>query len=963
MGLREDFRDPPAEFRQAPFWFWNHRLDKETLGWQIEEMYEKGLGGFVMHARHGLITPYLSDEWFECIRFCCAKARELGMVAWAYDERDWPSGPAGGAVIADPANRLSYLHLVEEEVEGPRTLSFGDEVVCAYGPKGRIQGPTWEAPEGKCRILKAVRFECPAILWFESYLDTLNDRACREFIRSTYDFHEQKLGDLRKLGLAGFFTDEPALSTYPDDLGRIPWTPSLPRAFQDIKGYDLLERLPELFSTEESGAQIRYDYWDVAAMLFERSFFAAIEAWCDERGLKLIGHALGEEPLLFQFRCLGNIFYLLKHLHMPGLDHLTCHVGKGNAGGMSPKMVASAALLAGRERTMTETFGESGWGLSLREMKWMSDWQIAHGINYFIPHAFYYSVEGRRKKDSPPSEFFQAPFWPYYRRFADYTARLTAAMTGGEHVAKIAVLYPMSSVWADFVPGRKGPGCLPTEVPEAVQAMDKAFVALGESLLAIHRDFVVVDEESFANAQVGEDIFAINGLEFEAAVVPKCTSIREDALAALKRVGKACPVVAVEAGPARVLRTRGPRAAAPVDLGGIPGVRVIAGAGCDDLAAALADVPPDVAMDDAPDVYYLHRRKEGKDLYFFANTARDPVDMTVSLETAGHAETWDPETGESSPAPGQRVENGRLQIPLGLPAMGSRLVVVDPARTVTNAPLVPFKAGPRIKLCALWHFNPENGNFLRLNRWDMTAQTRGHVTELRYSTEYVLPEHIANMRLILDGVPAKAYNVHEAARPIVAHETDAVVRLDGQPLTEELPWEIDPKFRVLDIKDGSEPGTHQIEIAIKNNGWFPQPALAEYAWLAGDFAVDATGGQVRLVPVRGIKAGPWESQGFPYFSGTGAYYADLELDQDTLGKRVFLEAGKVGDLLEVEVNGAVVGVRPWPPYRLEVSDQICAGPNLFVLRVTNSARNFFEGPDKQHPSGLLDDACLEVQGT
>jgi hypothetical protein len=68
MGLLESFSNPSNEFRQAPFWFWNHRLDKATLEWQIGQMHEKGLGGYVMHARHGLMTPYLSDEWFACIR-------------------------------------------------------------------------------------------------------------------------------------------------------------------------------------------------------------------------------------------------------------------------------------------------------------------------------------------------------------------------------------------------------------------------------------------------------------------------------------------------------------------------------------------------------------------------------------------------------------------------------------------------------------------------------------------------------------------------------------------------------------------------------------------------------------------------------------------------------------------------------------------------------------------------------
>ena len=240
-------------------------------------------------------------------------------------------------------------------------------------------------------------------------------------------------------------------------------------------------------------------------------------------------------------------------------------------------------------------------------------------------------------------------------------------------------------------------------------------------------------------------------------------------------------------------------------------------------------------------------------------------------------------------------------------------------------------------------------------------QAQQHVIELRYATQFVATEHIANMRLILDGVPAQAYNLPEAARPILAHETDAVVLFDGQPLTEELPWEIDPQYRVHGLAGRCEAGAHTIEIAIKNNGWFPQPGLEEYAWLAGDFHVDSEAGVPCLVPVRGINCGPWEEQGYPDFSGTGAYYTELDLAEEIVGKRVFLDAGRVGDLLEVEVNGIPAGVRPWPPYRVEITHCLHAGPNLFVLKVTNSARNFFEGPGKNTPSGLLEDVWLEVE--
>ena len=80
-----DFKEPASQFRGAPFWAWNGKLDPEELRRQIRHMYNMGLGGFFMHSRVGLDTPYLSGEWMDCIDACADEADKLGMRAWLYD--------------------------------------------------------------------------------------------------------------------------------------------------------------------------------------------------------------------------------------------------------------------------------------------------------------------------------------------------------------------------------------------------------------------------------------------------------------------------------------------------------------------------------------------------------------------------------------------------------------------------------------------------------------------------------------------------------------------------------------------------------------------------------------------------------------------------------------------------------------------------------------------------------------
>lgn len=110
MDIKE-FKNPSRIFRPSPFWSWNDTLSPKELRWQLKEFATKGFGGYFMHSRVGLGTPYLSQEWMACIQACIEEGKKADVESWIYDEDKWPSGYAGGLI---PAKSEKYRACYED---------------------------------------------------------------------------------------------------------------------------------------------------------------------------------------------------------------------------------------------------------------------------------------------------------------------------------------------------------------------------------------------------------------------------------------------------------------------------------------------------------------------------------------------------------------------------------------------------------------------------------------------------------------------------------------------------------------------------------------------------------------------------------------------------------------------------------------------------------------------------------
>ncbi len=233
----EEWLDPPSIFRGAPFWSWNSRLDPQRLCRQIEHMHAAGMGGFFMHSRYGLKTPYLSEEWFACVSACIEKARALGMKAYLYDEDRWPSGAAGGLVTRDHPEFAAQLLAVLHAGPPPTGLERLGSFAVRLDEAGRLTQyrpleDTAACGEGETLVSFAAGPAEPDA-WFNEagYLDTLNAEAVAEFLRVTHQAYADRYGEDFGGVVPAIFTDEPNYrprAAAGGAVASLPWTGQLP---------------------------------------------------------------------------------------------------------------------------------------------------------------------------------------------------------------------------------------------------------------------------------------------------------------------------------------------------------------------------------------------------------------------------------------------------------------------------------------------------------------------------------------------------------------------------------------------------------------------------------------------------------------------------------------------------------------------------------------------------------------
>ena len=519
------------EYQPSVFWSFNDVLEKDELRRQLDELLKAGFSGGFLHSRVGLVTEYMSEDWLDAVRCCCEAAKERNTALWLYDEDRFPSGYAGGAVLAQKDSlRTKALCLIpagEEDkytiLKTYKTVSADEKDYSISLCAARDGNPNYE---GKC------------------YVDLLDPETTEVFIRQTHEKYRQTVGEYFGKQIKGIFSDE---FTYTQKAAfpcfSVPFTNNLEQEFNAVYGYDLVDCLEKLFFDLDGYSHVRRDFYEMLTNRFIRSFTKPYNDWCNANGLTFTGHLIHEDFLTTQPEWTGAVMPHYAHMEMPGIDKL----GSDPNYLLTVKQLTSVTEQLGK-RSLCEAFGCTGHQFGPAEIKRVADWLCVLGINFINPHLTLYSARGERKRDYPPDFSWRQPWYEVSRACFDHISRVCHLMDSGKVETDVLIVHPIQSVWAEYSPMHKMNPTFSIWAPKNENAgqnfiteteyYQKPFLDLSNQLLEAGINYHYGDEMILADYGRFEDGVVVGQCSYRKIIVPPVSVLRNHTIALLVQMAE-----------------------------------------------------------------------------------------------------------------------------------------------------------------------------------------------------------------------------------------------------------------------------------------------------------------------------------------------------------------------------------------------------------------------------------------
>ena len=510
------FQDPPASSRVFVRWWWNgNRLDADEIVRELDVMKEAGIGGVeinpIAFPGGGDAMGYESltifeESWMEMLEVALRGAKERGIICDMIVGSGWPFG--GEFLKKEEQSQMVTVETID--LEGGRNYRFNvDELLGRVDPEihskndkvyrdllmmrllpasseafvegedlmKHISGDelTLATPEGSWVLYYVVKLTGYMAVINGSpgaagpVLNHYSAKATDAYLNRISGFIKEKIGDMGTF-IRAMFCDSM-------ELEGANWNDDLPAQFEVRRGYSLLPYFPFVLKKvghmgnpldEEYGTRfseevvqkikrVELDFYRTRIELFKERFIDTFHRWCNQNNVlsRMQAYGRGMHPLEASMA-----------IDIPECETwLNKEVGReypatgpsGRAPLMCNKFVASGAILAGRSVVSCEEITNTSMAFmaTLENIKVAGDQSNLSGVNHSILHGYNYS---------PPEVPFPGwvrygtyfnernTWWPYFRLWSDYKARISYLLQNATPQANVAILQPLTDLWL-----REGP--------------------------------------------------------------------------------------------------------------------------------------------------------------------------------------------------------------------------------------------------------------------------------------------------------------------------------------------------------------------------------------------------------------------------------------------------------------------------------------------------------------------------
>lgn len=675
----KEFKNPSADYRPMPFWHIKGITRMDKLHYQVAQADSAHFGGVTPLPIIGLKPDFLSESYFKMYNEILDDLKERGMKSVLYDDVSFPSGIAGGLIQKNyPEYLRKRLTRTVYPVKGPLkkykvNVPEGKlmAVVAMNDNKERIdlanysKGKTleWDVPEGNWRVMF---FNLERDQTHKKYLgvDIMDSTAMSKFIELTYDKYSEKLGS--RFGDMIHYT-------FFDDVGFLrserAWTGKFNEKFYEIYGMSPSTLYPALWENIGKDTEAaRVMFYNTRAELLAEGFPKYVGKWADKNGLKSTGHPPGNyNPMPVDMS--GDIFKFYRYTQAPLMDVIIDY-GYGRDG---HKLISSAAEYYDKPIVGAEIYGAIKENVFDANMLYRIVMEtMSRGANFIVPHGMWYDD----KVGIPPLISISNPkLREILPQYSDYVGRMSYMLRGGRRVSDIAVIYPIADLQAwyrlESPDNKERPGHWAPGYCDYLKISDELTCNIHRDFTFVHPEFLISDKykikgnellldnrDNYQNYKViimpGQKVMSVKALEkikdfFDAGGKVIATTKLPDKSA---EIGKDRELK-------EIINYLFPNANGniTVNKGKNGGISVfVKNSSTDNIEQALNAVEDkrDVIFESLDNTIpklgcfsYVHKIKDGKNFFYFANSTDNKIDTDVLLRGKFNLESWNAYNGKS----------------------------------------------------------------------------------------------------------------------------------------------------------------------------------------------------------------------------------------------------------------------------------------------------------------------------